>query len=307
MEYNILNSKRNIWYFIIAMIGLVLMVWQISIYRRTIIPVRIPLLIILVFGVVAYFVDRRFYFDTYKFDKKPFKRLKFLNATPKFWSHLFAFFQSLLSWGCIACTLFMASNKYLSQSNSKTSMHRINNVGDMSGGIPLVRIDHNGIIKELVFRRDLSRNIQKYDSVQIKTTKGFFGYEIIEEQHLIENKSTMIVKENDKIIEILKRLESGMLDYIVPGETGYSVTDVVACMRLISIFLDEIENTNTREEALEIVRSTVLSLNDLNYKCGEELIETGQREDIAEIIIFAGSLKGYNSEDDDITEEWRDW
>jgi len=37
------------------------------------------------------------------------------------------------------------------------------------------------------------------------------------------------------------------------------------------------------------------------------MIETEQREDLAEIIILAGNLKGFNSKDEDITEEWRDW
>ena len=55
------------------------------------------------------------------------------------------------------------------------------------------------------------------------------------------------------------------------------------------------------------VKMTVLRLNKLNEKCDFQLIETGEREQIAEIIISAGNLKGYNSLDDDITEEWREW
>lgn len=58
---------------------------------------------------------------------------------------------------------------------------------------------------------------------------------------------------------------------------------------------------------MKIVKKTVLALNALNEKCEYELIETEQREDIAEIIILAGYLKGFNDRDDDITEEWREW
>ena len=58
---------------------------------------------------------------------------------------------------------------------------------------------------------------------------------------------------------------------------------------------------------MKVVEKTVLALNELNEPCDEELIETGQREDIAEIIILAGNLTGYNSLDEDITEEWREW
>jgi hypothetical protein len=48
-------------------------------------------------------------------------------------------------------------------------------------------------------------------------------------------------------------------------------------------------------------------LNDLNAGCDHNLIETDQREDIAEIIIIAGNDKGYNELTEDITEEWREW
>ena len=54
-------------------------------------------------------------------------------------------------------------------------------------------------------------------------------------------------------------------------------------------------------------KKTVILLNEINEKCEYELIETEQREDIAEIIILSGSLKGFNTRDDDITEEWREW
>ena len=58
---------------------------------------------------------------------------------------------------------------------------------------------------------------------------------------------------------------------------------------------------------MKVVEKTVLALNELNEPCDKELIETGQREDIAEIIILAGNLTGYNSLDEDITGEWREW
>lgn len=78
-------------------------------------------------------------------------------------------------------------------------------------------------------------------------------------------------------------------------------------MDLISDYLQAVENANSKDEAMIIVKKTVLALNDLNEKCEYELIATDQREDIAEIIILAGKLKGFNSRDEDITEEWREW
>ncbi|WP_167356145.1 hypothetical protein [Chryseobacterium jejuense] len=58
---------------------------------------------------------------------------------------------------------------------------------------------------------------------------------------------------------------------------------------------------------MEIVKSTVLKLNNLNEKCDYSLIETNEREQIAEIIILAGYEMGYNASDEDGTEEWREW
>ena len=55
------------------------------------------------------------------------------------------------------------------------------------------------------------------------------------------------------------------------------------------------------------MKATVLKLNKLNEKAGYELIETDQREDICKYIIRAGALLGFNGEDEDVTEEWRDW
>ena len=78
-------------------------------------------------------------------------------------------------------------------------------------------------------------------------------------------------------------------------------------MNLISDYLNKVENASSKEEAMKIVEKTVLALNGLNEKCEYELIETDQREDIAEILILAGNLKGFNSRDEDITEDWREW
>ncbi|PPK87170.1 hypothetical protein CLV84_0105 [Neolewinella xylanilytica] len=112
---------------------------------------------------------------------------------------------------------------------------------------------------------------------------------------------------NPEIKEIQARLERGMIDYIKAAQPAYDRSDVVNCMQLITVYLDEIEQAESREQAMNLVKRTVLSLNDLNEKCEDELIETDQREDIAEIIILAAHLKGFNASDEDITEEWRAW
>lgn len=115
----------------------------------------------------------------------------------------------------------------------------------------------------------------------------------------------MNLKENTEIRQIIERLEEGMVDYM--SDADYGQRDVQKCIKLILNHLDQVENSSSKDEGLQIVKRTVVSLNELNERLDFELIETEERENIAEIIIIAGSLKGYNSRDEDVTEEWREW
>ena len=121
------------------------------------------------------------------------------------------------------------------------------------------------------------------------------------------NKFEMNLKENAEIIKTSESLKRGMVEYIEPGETEYTESDVEKCMTLINNFLDEISQSESKESGMVSVKNVVLALNDLNEKCEYELIETDQREQIADIIILAGHLKGYNDRNEDITENWREW
>ncbi|WP_179009653.1 hypothetical protein [Winogradskyella forsetii] len=121
------------------------------------------------------------------------------------------------------------------------------------------------------------------------------------------NTPEMNLKENAEIKKTSENLKTGMIEYIEPGEAEYTKSDVEKCMTLINNFLDEISNSDSKKQGMISVKNVVLGLNDLNEKCEFELIETGQREQIADIIILAGHLKGYNGRNEDITEDWREW
>lgn len=120
-------------------------------------------------------------------------------------------------------------------------------------------------------------------------------------------KLKMNLKENTEIKKISESLKTGMIEYIEPGETEYTATDVEKCIELINNFLDKISESNSKKNGMILVKNIVLSLNDLNENCEHELIETDQREQLAEIIILAGYLKRYNGRYEDITEDWREW
>ena len=102
-------------------------------------------------------------------------------------------------------------------------------------------------------------------------------------------------------------LKNSMLEYMKTGQPEYSTENVNNCVKILEDYVSEIEKTNSKDEAMKIVKSTVLKLNDLNNNAKSELIETGEREQIANIIISATHAKGYNSMDEDVTEQWREW
>jgi len=117
----------------------------------------------------------------------------------------------------------------------------------------------------------------------------------------------MNLKENPEIKRISASLKEDMIDYLEDIEDEYTKSDVEKCMNIIDTYLTDISKCNSTENAMLIVKKAVIELNHLNEKCGYALIETDQREDIAEIIILAAQLKGFDNDNIDITEEWREW
>lgn len=115
----------------------------------------------------------------------------------------------------------------------------------------------------------------------------------------------MYLKDNVEIKNGKERLKSTMLDYM--PDASYEEGQVQKCMQIIDDFLEKMESSESKSDGMKTVEHTVLALNQLNEDCEGELIETDQREELAEIIILAGHLKGYNDQNDDITEDWREW
>lgn len=107
---------------------------------------------------------------------------------------------------------------------------------------------------------------------------------------------------------LLKSIQYGMLDFIEgEDEPDYSVEDVTACITVLLEFMSTIQAENqTIESAKEHVQALVLSLNNLNDRCDDCLIETDQREEICEFIQRVLSSVNIHFEGD-ITEEWREW
>jgi hypothetical protein len=117
----------------------------------------------------------------------------------------------------------------------------------------------------------------------------------------------MKLLEQPNLCDLLARLTEGMLDYMQAGHASYSEKDVEKCREILISHVEQLDTLNDRGQAQELVKATILTLNKLNQSAGEDLIETDQREDICAFIIKAGAIKGFNSENEDVTEEWREW
>ncbi|WP_426473866.1 hypothetical protein [Chryseobacterium balustinum] len=102
-------------------------------------------------------------------------------------------------------------------------------------------------------------------------------------------------------------LKKSMIEYMETANPSYSKNDIEECEKILNNYLFEISDSKSKEDGLNIVKKTVEKLNKLNERCNFELIETSEREQIAEIIILGSSKKGYNRPEEDITEKWREW
>lgn len=116
----------------------------------------------------------------------------------------------------------------------------------------------------------------------------------------------MQIIEDPKIQETRATLLEGMVDFM-DEDSAYNQAHVDQCDSIIANYIATVASISQRAELLKAVESTVLEINSLNEQAEHELIETDQREDICAIIIRAGFLGGFNKEDEDVTEEWREW
>lgn len=117
-----------------------------------------------------------------------------------------------------------------------------------------------------------------------------------------------------EILRIRERTLGGMRSYMEAvledkGDPGYTEADIEKCGQILDSYIQRVSSSDHGDEqaVMSAVKDTVLALNVLNLESGESLIETDQREDLAELIIKAAADIGVGNGKDDLTEEWREW
>lgn len=170
------NEKLwKIFYNSMFFLGMILMLLEISIYRKTIVNIYTPISIVLTVGLFAFILN-----------KKHYKRVFSLTR------NFIPLIQSLGSWGFITCSIFMAANYYLAEKTVTKYEIAIKEKSSMPGSKgrrgerqPLVRIKYFDIEKELVFRYSETEKVNNADSVAVTIKKGLLGFDILQDYKVL--------------------------------------------------------------------------------------------------------------------------
>ncbi|MFC3157174.1 hypothetical protein SAMN05443633_11235 [Chryseobacterium arachidis] len=112
---------------------------------------------------------------------------------------------------------------------------------------------------------------------------------------------------NTKTDSLISSLKKSMESYLKNGNASYSQQNIDECILILKDYASNIPKSSSKDEVVGHVKSTVLKLNALNDATGGSLIETGERELIAEIINIPIEKLKYIKPGEDATEEWREW
>lgn len=94
------------------------------------------------------------------------------------------------------------------------------------------------------------------------------------------------------------------------NDVGYTQEDIDECGAILDRYIDRLialKEPRSNEQILACVETVVKDLNLLNERCNGSLIETDQREELVPFIIDAAILAGLETDEEDVTEEWREW
>lgn len=160
---------REAFYFGTVIIGIGLLFLEINLYRRTLIPISIPLTVTLALTIVTFFIIKSDYNKTY--GKSGF---------------FYAVIQSLTSFGFIGCFSFMALNYYLADKDIQTQTFAIKSkhtIGTKNPQ-PAIEIDYNDVNKQFVFYTGQQEEVNRSDSILLTVQRGLFGFDVFRDIRL---------------------------------------------------------------------------------------------------------------------------
>jgi hypothetical protein len=177
-ERFIRNKKADAFIVFLFISGISLLVWEIEIYRATIIDWKIPTLICLIppLLLVPLFFNKLNEIDPTIYSYSNYKVV-----------HYFLHYILHLGiGGAILCFLFMATNFYLADNQITDKKFEIIEKGQFNSKRKenWIRIDYEGKEKELVFPKSYKKAVENAKFVSFEIQKGFLGFEIIKNKTL---------------------------------------------------------------------------------------------------------------------------
>jgi hypothetical protein len=177
VKYPYYNLKSN---FLggLFLVGLLLTIWEIYIYRVTFISVYFPLSIWVLTGLIMTPIFRRT-FNVYCFN--PYTP----GQTPMF----FHYFFNIVSFGGILVFLLMWANQNFTNHSKRTITASIISRGHLANsrygcGESYVTIDYMETEKDLIF--PYWTKVESYSTVYVEVENGLFGFDIMTNKTLIE-------------------------------------------------------------------------------------------------------------------------
>ena len=171
------KKQRKIFYLTIFILELFLMAWQITIFRNTIIDLKILIEIIFVVGIITFIVDYKNCGKTYKYS----------GIGLYFYSSM----HYLCGFGFMVCSIFMSTNYYFANKIPVKETFEIIERSSLPGRKyhrderkPTFRINYDGKIKELVFNHKDYEKMDFFTNVELEVRKGYFGFDILENKKL---------------------------------------------------------------------------------------------------------------------------
>jgi hypothetical protein len=172
------NLSGKIFFTILFFAGLTSAIFEIDIYRKTFIPIAIPIAIYLLTGLLS----------------TPF----FLKTLPPVLEKTGLFYQFIfntLSWGGVATCLFMATNFYFSKNDRSAIELTILGSGNLAKGrsgcaTPYAEVNYQGIDKELMFPCETI--VSKYNTIILTLDKGLLGYDVVKSQKLLSQPAVIL-------------------------------------------------------------------------------------------------------------------
>jgi hypothetical protein len=168
-KYKIINFSLAA----LFLIGITLTVFEINLYRVTIIPLIIPTCIWLISGLAFTPLTSGLL-------------VKYFGTAPYF----LRLFFNIIAFGGITVYIFIACNYYISSDNTlhtiKTPILKTGYLakGRYGCGNPYADVNINGAAKQLIFPCDII--IEEYRYIDLTIRKGLWGFEIIENQTAVK-------------------------------------------------------------------------------------------------------------------------